>query len=177
MSFYRVIQVRTRAPFEGVGCSPEALSLKLGYHGRGYLSRSIGSSGLTPPSVGFPLNLLAPALDTPSEFSRQASFSTPCWAPLTLVLEGDRRTHPVGRSMLPRGSYGVVRLLYLVTEGRVVVVRFLARWARLFRREPFQRSSVGRIRNVLLERGIRPLGGAFIWGVLHLSYPPVGGCL
>ena len=152
VSFYRVIQVRTHAPFVVVGCSPEALSLKLGYHGRGYLSRSIESSGLTPPSVGIPLNLLAPALDTPSEFSRQASFLTPRWAPLTLVLEGDRRTHPVGRSALPRGSYGGVGLPYLAMKGRVVVIRFLARWAHIFRREPLRRCSIGRIRNALPER-------------------------
>jgi hypothetical protein len=30
VSFYRVIQTRTHAPFDGDGCSPEALSLKLG---------------------------------------------------------------------------------------------------------------------------------------------------
>ena len=62
---------------------------------------------------------------------------------LTLVLEGDRRTHLVVRSALPRDSYGGARLPYLAVEGRVVAVRFLARWARLFRREPLQRSSVG----------------------------------
>jgi len=47
-----------------------------------------------PPSVEIPLDLLAPALDTPSEFSRQASFLTPHWVSLTLVLEGDRQTRP-----------------------------------------------------------------------------------
>jgi len=112
--------------------------------------------------VGIPLDLLAPTLDTPSEFSRQASFSTTERAPLTLVLKGDRRTHPVGWSALPRGSYGGVCLPYLVTEGRVMAVHFLARWACLFRREPLRRGSVGGIRNVLLEREIRLLGGAFI---------------
>ena len=30
VSSYRVIQARTLAPFEGVGCSPEAFSLKRG---------------------------------------------------------------------------------------------------------------------------------------------------
>ena len=39
---------------------------------------------------------------------------------------------------------------------------FLVRWARLFRMEPLRCSSVGRIHNVLSEREIRLLGGAFI---------------
>jgi hypothetical protein len=96
-----------------------------------------------PPSVGIPLDLLAPALDTPSEFSRQALFLTPRWVSLTLVLEGDRRTRSVGRSALPQDLYGGACLPYHAVEGRVVVVCFLAYWARLFRREPLQRSSIG----------------------------------
>ena len=96
-----------------------------------------------PPSVGIPLNLLAPALDTPSKFSRQALFSTHRWVSLTLVLEGDRRTRLVGWSALPGDSYGGARLPYLAVEGRVMAIHFLAYWARLFRRESLWRSSVG----------------------------------
>ena len=105
-----------------------------------------------PPSVGIPLDLLAPALDTPNEFLRQAAFLTPRWVLLTLVLEGNRRTRPVGRSALPRGSCGGVCLAYLATEGRIIAVHFLARWAHLFRREPLRSSSIGGIHNVLRER-------------------------
>jgi len=43
-----------------------------------------------------------------------------------------------------------------------VAVRFLARWVRLFRREPLRRWSIGGIRDILSEREIRPLSGAFI---------------
>jgi len=46
-----------------VGCSLEAFSLKLGYCGRGYRSRSIESSGSMPPLEGIPHDQ---ALDTPS---------------------------------------------------------------------------------------------------------------
>jgi len=88
-----------------------------------------------PPFVGIPLDILAPALDTPSEFSRQASFSTLRLVSVTLVLEGDRRTSLAGRSVLPQDSYGGGRVSYLAMEGRVVAVHFLARWACLFRRE------------------------------------------
>ena len=138
MSSYRVIQVRTLAPFEGGGCSPEAFSLKRGQCGRGYWSHSIESNGSLPPSMGIPLDPLTPALDTPGEFSRHTLFSSPRRASLTLVLKGDRRTRPVGQSALPRGSYGGARLFYLAVEGRAMAVCFLARWAHLFRRVPLQ---------------------------------------
>ena len=112
--------------------------------------------------MGIPFDLLTPTLDTPSKFSRQALFSTPRWASLTLVLEGDHRTHLVGWSALPRDSYGGARSPYLATEGRVVAIRFLARWAYLFRRESLWHSSVRRICNVLSGRERRPLGSTFI---------------
>ena len=115
--------------------------------------------------MGILLDLLTPALDTPSEFSRQASFSTPRWASLTLVLEGDRRTRPVGRSALPQDCCGGARLPYLATEGRVLAVCFLAHWTCLFQRESLWHSAVCRIRNVLSGGGRRPLGGTFIQGV------------
>jgi len=68
----------------------------------------------------------------------------------------------MGQSTLPRGSYGGVCLPYLAMEGSGVAVRFLARWARLLRRELLWRGSVGEIRRVLSEREIRPLGSVFI---------------
>jgi hypothetical protein len=92
--------------------------------------------------VGIPLNPLTPALYSPSEFSRHASFSSTRGASLTLVLEGDRQTRPVGQSVLPRGSYGGARLFYLAVEGRAVAVCFLTRWVRLFKRVPLQHCAV-----------------------------------
>jgi len=165
VSSYWVIQARTLAPFAGVGYSLEASSFKRGKCGLGYWSRSIKSSSSMPPSVGIPLNLLVPTLDTPSKFSRQASFSTPRWVSLTLVLEGDRRTHPAGQSTLPRDSYGSARPSYLAMEGRVVAVCFLARWTRLFTRELLWHCVTCGICNVLSGGEKRPLGGAFNWDV------------
>ena len=95
-----------------------------------------------PPSVGIPLDPLAPALDTPSEMSRHVSFSTPRWAFLNLVLEGVRLTYLAGRSTLPRGSCCGACLFYLAGEGRAMAVRFLARWAHLFRRETLEHYAV-----------------------------------
>ena len=69
-----------------------------------------------PPSVGIRLDPPALALDIPSEFSRQASFSTPHRASLTLVLKGDRRARLACRSALPRGFHCGARLLYVVGE-------------------------------------------------------------
>ena len=100
-------------------------------------------------------------MDTPSEFSRQASFSTPRWVSLTLVLKGDRRTCLVGQTALPQDSYGGARPSYLAVEGRVVVVCFLACWMRLFRRQSLWHYAAYGIRNVLSRGERRPLGGAF----------------
>jgi len=60
VSYYRVIQLRTQAPFD------EGWLLR----GRGYRPHSIESSGSTPPLKGIPRDLLASALDTPSGISR-----------------------------------------------------------------------------------------------------------
>ena len=111
--------------------------------------------------MGIPLDLLAPALDISSEFSRQASFSTSRRASLTLVLEGDRRTHPVGQSAIPRDCYCGARVPYLTREGKAVAVHFLARWAHLFRRELLQHLRRCGSRSALSVRVTGPLGGAF----------------
>ena len=92
--------------------------------------------------MGFPFDPLALALDIPSEFSRRASFSTPCWASLTLVLEVDRRTRSAGRSTIPQDFYRDMLVPYLVGEGGAAAVHFPARWARLFRWEPLRYCAV-----------------------------------
>jgi len=86
--------------------------------------------------VGIPLDPLALALDITSEFLRQASFLTPRWASLTLVLEVDRRTRSAGQSGVPQDFYRDTCVPYLAGEGRAMEVHFLARWVRLFRWEP-----------------------------------------
>ena len=122
----------------GVGCSLEALSLKLGYQ-----PRLIESGGSTPPLVGIPHDLLALALDTPNRISRfclraMPRFDLPLGA-LTRVLEGNCRTPLVGQSALPQGFIDDLHQTYLVVEGNIVAVCLVARWALLFRREPLRR--------------------------------------
>ena len=109
---------------------------------RGYLSRSIESSGSLPPSVGIPLDPLFLALYIPSEFSREASFSNIRWASLTLVLEIDCRTRSAGQSATSQDFCRVRYVPCLTDEGRVAAVRLFARWACLFRREPLQHCTV-----------------------------------
>jgi len=92
--------------------------------------------------MGIPLDPLAPALDISSEFFEAGIIFDPSPASLTLVLEDDRRTHPAGRSAIPQDFYCGARASYLIGERRAVEVRFLARWARLFRRGPLQRRAV-----------------------------------
>ena len=92
--------------------------------------------------MGIPLDPLALALDISSEFSRQASFSTSRWASLTLVLEDDRRTRSAGQSAIPQDFYHDTYVPYLTGEGRAAALHFLARWVRLFRREPLQHCAV-----------------------------------
>ena len=92
--------------------------------------------------MGIPLDPLALALDIRREFSRQTSFSTSCWASVTLVLEDDRRTRSADKSAISQDFYRDTYIPFLTGEGRDTVVRFPTRWACLFRREPLRHCAV-----------------------------------
>ena len=115
-------------PVRGGQLQPGGVLIKQGQCDRGYWSRSIESSGSLPPSVGIPLDHLVLALDIPSEFSRQASFSNTRWASQTLVLEIDCQTRSAGLSATSRDFRRDRFVPCLIGEGRVTTVSLFTRW-------------------------------------------------
>ena len=111
--------------------------------------------------MGIPLDPLALTLDIPSEFSRQAMFSTSRWASLTLVLEDDRQTRSAGQSAIPQDFYRDTYIPYLSGEGRAMTVHFPARSVCLSRREPLRHCAVVEFVAPCQSEQSGPLGGAF----------------